>query len=87
MKIYTNKKDRKIAFLESENNKLCEENECLKEQLKKYDIAKINEQMDIIDELKECLKNEREEIRKCKEEYQKLIAKMKESERKALKVN
>lgn len=87
MKIYTTKTERKVMSLERENERLREENECLKEQLLYCDMDKVTEQMRNIDALRAELQNELREVDKFKEKYRELIRDLRnEKERKLKKV-
>ena len=72
-------------FLERENDRLREENECLKEQILYCDVEKVTEQMKNIDALRTELQNELREVDKFKEKYRELIQDLRNEKDRKLK--
>ena len=77
MKLYLSNKDKKLSMQKDIIEKLQDENKCLKEQLKLYNVEKYKEKMK---ELDECYKRYSElskELEGYKSEYLHLLSDMK----------
>jgi hypothetical protein len=77
MKFYLSNKDKKLSMQKDIIEKLQDENKCLKEQLKLYNVEKYKEKMK---ELDECYKRYSElskELEGYKSEYLHLLSDMK----------
>ena len=77
MKFYLSNKDKKLSMQKDIIEKLQDENQCLKEQLKLYNVEKYKEKMK---ELDECYKRYSElskELEGYKSEYLQLLSDMK----------